>query len=135
MRRVTAPILPCLGLALCLVAGGCNTAWDSTATAAAVNVAAIPIFGRSLPDIAVSAVTGRDCSIVRLDRGQTYCAPVERPSGSPPFCSRTIGTVDCWTDPEALINRPRELADQPSTLTPDQERNRAARWPKSLFGL
>lgn len=92
--------------------------------------ASVVVFGRGVGDIAVSAVTGRDCSIVRLDRGLTYCAPDEAPRPAQ-FCSRSLGTVDCWTNPEAFAVRPRGVADTPGP-TAAQEGYRAARWPKAL---
>ena len=64
---------------------------------AGVNVAALTLAGRTVPDMAVSAVTGRDCSVVRLDRGQPYCGPVDQAPAAAPFCTRSLGAADCWT--------------------------------------
>ena len=100
--------------------------------AAGVEVASVTVLGRSVGDIAVSAATGRDCSIVRLDRGQTYCAPRYEQPRPQPFCTRTLGTVTCWEDPRLLSSLPQEVGDTPPP-TQDQLRYRAARWPKSLF--
>ena len=36
---------------------------------AAVNIGSVMVIGRTVPDAVVSAVSGRDCSAVRLDRG------------------------------------------------------------------
>ena len=99
---------------------------------AGAELASVTVLGRGLVDIGVSAVSGRDCSIVRLDRGETYCAarfPAEQPQ---PFCTRTIGTVTCWENPALLPAPQTELGDTPPP-TEDQLRYRAARWPKSLF--
>ena len=98
---------------------------------AAAEVGSVVVVGRGSADIGVSAISGRDCSIVRLDRGQTYCAPVEPPSAPGPFCTRSLGVVDCWINPEALPAPQRPVADGP-TPTPAQEQYRHARWPKSL---
>ena len=98
---------------------------------AAVEVASVFVFGRGIADIGVSAVSGRDCSIVRLDRGLTYCAPIEPPPAPGPFCTRSLGVVDCWINPEALPAPQRPVADGPAP-TPAQEQYRHARWPKSL---
>ncbi len=89
------------------------------------------MLGRGVVDVGTSAVTGKDCSIVRLDKGQSYCAPRERLPGAPPFCTQTLGSVQCWANPEAFGILPHDIADAPD-LTPDQKRNVAARWPKSL---
>jgi hypothetical protein len=56
---------------------------------------------------------GRDCSVVRWDRGQAFCVVVPAPA-PPPFCARALGGVDCWADPGTLANRPRGLADNPA---------------------
>ena len=75
-----------------------------------VEGASVAVFGRGLLDIGVSAVTGRDCSIVRLDRQQPYCAPRDRLPDAPPFCTRTLGRVECWADPERFTTLPRQVA-------------------------
>ena len=97
----------------------------------AVDVVSIVVLGRSLGDVGVSAVTGRDCSVVRLDRGQTYCTPRNQPPPPEPFCTRSLGTVDCWANPEVLPGPQRFVADAPPP-TEAQDRYRRARWPKAL---
>jgi hypothetical protein len=87
------------------------------------------VLGRTFGDAAFSAATGKDCSLVYLEQGRRYCRALEPPPAHAPFCTRSIGTVDCWTNPEALTDRPREIADGPHTLTPEQEQNRTRRWP------
>ena len=110
-----------------LALAGCAGAAVPIGAVLGVEVASIVVFGRGLGDIGVSAFSGRDCSIVRLDRGLTYCAErysVQREA----HCTRTLATVDCWQVPPP--NR-AEVADTPAA-TPAQERYRAAPWPKSL---
>ncbi|MEJ1979355.1 MAG: hypothetical protein WDN49_27915 [Acetobacteraceae bacterium] len=82
-----------------LLLAGCDAAAGAFAGAEAVSV---PVLGRGVVDVGASAITGKDCSVVRLDRGQTYCAPREHPPGAPPFCTQTLGTVQCWSNPEAF---------------------------------
>ena len=96
---------------------------------AAANAASVVVFGRAIPDLVVSAVSGRDCSVVRLDQGKSYCRPEEPPPPVPPYCTHSLGVVDCWVNPEAFTNPPPEVADGPRTLTPAQEANRTHRWP------
>jgi hypothetical protein len=115
-------------LLLLLGLPACEPAGLAVASAEGASVA---VLGRGMVDIGVSAVTGKDCSIVRLDKGQTYCAPREHLPSAPPFCTQTLGTVQCWANPEVFGVEPHELADTPAT-TADQARNIAARWPKSL---
>lgn len=97
----------------------------------AAEAASVVVFGRGVGDIAISAISGYDCSIVRLDRGLSYCAPREAAPRPAPFCSRSLAQVDCWSNPEAFAVPPRGVADGPG-LTALQERTRTARWPKAL---
>jgi hypothetical protein len=127
MRRVLLPLMV-------FVLPGCaamTQPYSSFAGVGAANVASVTVFGRAVPDLVYSGATGRDCSVVRLEQNKTYCKAVEPPPAAPPFCTRSLGTVDCWSNPEALNDSPvRGVADGPSTLTPEQEADRTAKWPK-----
>ena len=125
------PRLSLFGLLLLL--GGCQAPWMAPVGGfAAGNAASVVVFGRSIPDLAVSALSGKNCSIVRLDQGKSYCQATQPPPDQPPFCSRSLGVVDCWKNPEDLPDHPQSVADGPWRLTPAQERNRVAPWPKAL---
>lgn len=107
MHRLLPPLLPMLlmpMLALATLAlSGCSSGTDSA---------------------------GARCSLVRVEQGRTFCAPQEPPPSPPPFCTRSLGSVDCWSNPEALNGpAPRGVADGPHTLTPGQEIDRTAHWP------
>ena len=117
-------------LALLFVVPGCAHWVEPTGALAAAEIASVVVFGRGIADIGVSAISGRDCSIVRLDRGLTYCAPIQTPAPVP-FCTRSLGVVDCWINPQALPTPQTPVADGPAP-TPAQEQYRHARWPKSL---
>jgi hypothetical protein len=116
---------------LCLLPlAGCGWSDQSIATAAVGDSAAsVATIQRTPLDAVYSLVTGKDCSLVRLGQGKTYCRPVEPPPEAPPFCTRSLGVVDCWQDAASLPGRPRGVADGPATLTPEQEANRVRRWP------
>jgi hypothetical protein len=103
---------------------GCH-AWAPVVVA---DIASIAVFHRGLGDLVVSAVSGRDCSVVRLDQGRSYCVPREGPPVPPEFCTRSLGTVDCWAIPALVPNIGRPVADQPVT-TAAQLADRSARWP------
>lgn len=107
--------------------GGCA---DTAGPLAAVGIGSIVVAGRTPIDIAVSAAVGRDCSVVRLDRGKSYCKPVEPPPPPPAFCTRSLAAVDCWEGPSPFGYYQRGLADGPSDLTAEQERHRSAPWPR-----
>lgn len=119
-------------LALLLLTAACSDPAGVTAALIAVEGTSVAVFGRGVGDIGVSAITGRDCSIVRLDRGQTYCAPRYLGPAEPMACTRSLGVVDCWADPANLPPAVRLVADTPPP-TPQQVEYRNARWPKSLF--
>ena len=92
----------------------------------------VAIFHRSLPDMAYSALTGRDCSVVRLDDGESYCRPTALPVPPVPYCTRSLAGVDCWAHPEQIPGLPMQVAQGPHDLTPQQDQLRLARWPVSL---
>lgn len=106
---------------------GCGLA--PTGALVAAEAASIVVMGRGIVDIGVSAVSGRDCSLVRLDRGLSYCGPGEE-RGPEAYCTRTLGTVDCWASPKLASSWPG-LGDTPAAAG-SRERHRAARWPKAL---
>ncbi len=99
------------------------------AVLAGIEASSVAVFGRGVIDLTVSGASGRDCSIVRLDRGQSYCRPTDPLPTPPEFCTRSLGRVDCWINPEALPGPVHGVADGPSRLTPAQEAYRLRRWP------
>lgn len=122
---------PGMVLMLGLIAGlgGCGyTAPQVIAGGAVAGVASIAIIHRTIPDAVYSAVTGKDCSVVRLDAGKTYCRRPEPEPPAQPFCTRSLGVVDCWKYPASLPDHPRQVADGPS-LNAAQEADRTRRWP------
>jgi hypothetical protein len=95
----------------------------------AFTIGTVTTIGRSPLDAVYSLATGKDCSVVRLDGGKSYCRPQEPPPEVPAFCTRSLGVVDCWDDPESMQGLYLGVGDGPSTLTPEQEANRTRRWP------
>ena len=91
--------------------------------------ASIAIFHRDLFDVLYSGITGRDCSVVRLDEGKSYCRAPDPPVPPQPYCTRSLGVVDCWSAPGRMDPLPPQVADGPMTLTPEQNRYRLRRWP------
>lgn len=124
--RPAIPCWPLLAVALLPLAGCVVPAPYS----AAAGTASLPLSGRTITDMAVSLAVGADCSLVRLDSGKPYCMR-EPPPVPPPVCTRTLGTVECWTNPEAFGAPVTGVADGPSTLTPGQEKHRM-RWGTGL---
>jgi hypothetical protein len=113
-----------------LLLAGCGATPEQVVTGVAgVGVGSIAVIQRSPLDAVYSVVTGKDCSIVRLDQGKSYCRPIEPLPEPPPYCTRSLGVADCWSDPAGLPDRPPQIADGPKTLTPAQEADRTRRWP------
>ena len=115
-----------------LLCAGCGDLTPAAGALAGADLASVAVFGRGITDIGVSAVTGKDCSVVRLDKGETYCAP-RQPVSNPgePYCTRSLGVVDCWANPTPLVLRSPSVGDTPPP-TPLQQEYRRAPWPKSL---
>lgn len=110
-----------------LAAAGCS----AVGPLGAAGVGSVVLFQRDPADIVVSAVTGLDCSVVRLSIGKGYCKPPEPPPEPPAYCTRSLGNVDCWDQPHPFGYYQRGLADGPYELTGQQEWRRAAPWPAS----
>jgi hypothetical protein len=100
-----------------LLLPGCEAAIGPAAIA---NGMSLMLVQRAIPDIAVSALRGQDCSIARLDAGDTYCK-AERIPDPQPFCTRTLGRVDCSPPP---IPGATPVADAP----PAGDRGPVRRW-------
>lgn len=56
-----------------------------------------------------------------------FCAAVAPPPQ--PYCTRTLGRVECWANPEALPGPPPEVADGARALTAAQRADCHRRWP------
>jgi len=115
------PVLLCLSLAACHA-----DPVTLTTVVGGVAVGSVVVLQRTPFDAAWSLLSGRDCSTVRLEQGKSWCRPVEPAPEPPPYCTRSLGVVDCWADP---AGRPPSVADGPRVLTPEQEANRTRRWP------
>lgn len=117
-------------LLLLLMLAGCGASPEQMATVAlGITAGSVAVIHRTPFDALWSLVTGRDCSAVRLDRGKSYCRPEEVPPEVPPYCTRGLAGVNCWSDPERMPGIGREVADGPRALTPLQEADRTRRWP------
>jgi hypothetical protein len=92
-------------------------------------VASVATIHRTPVDALYSLVTGRDCSVVRLDQDKTYCRPIEPEPEAPAYCTRSLGSVNCWKDPDTVPGHPRGVADGPTHLTAEQEADRRRTWP------
>ena len=101
------------------------TSCEAAGPLVAVNGVSLMLTGRAVPDIVYSGVTGRDCSIAYLDGGERYCRAVPQPVEQP-RCTRSLGSVDCWTGPVPGNPPPREVGQS----RPGQP---VAPWPERLL--
>lgn len=127
MRRI-------LPFALLLMLGGCHGWAVPTAAAVGVDMGSVVVFGRGVGDLAVSSISGRDCSIVHLDQGKPWCRPAEQPRRPMGFCTPSLGDADCWADGAALPDHPQGLGDAPAP-TAAQRANRRQPWLARWLGL
>jgi hypothetical protein len=85
------------------------------------NIASLALIQRTVPDAIVTVLSGQDCTIVNRDLGMPYCIPRPEAPAAPPFCTRSLGAVDCWQAPPAADPPRRGVADGRMALTPGQE--------------
>ncbi len=90
-------------LPLLILLPGCGLE-PAIGPAAAIGGASLILTGRTPVDHLVGWARGADCSVVRLERRDPYCAQPTSPA-PPPFCTRSLGAVDCWTAPGAVAGR------------------------------
>ncbi|MCU0889747.1 MAG: hypothetical protein MUF65_11550 [Rubritepida sp.] len=115
MRRLLAP-----GLILLVLLPGCSG--PVLFGVGAGNIASLALVQRTVPDVIATVVSGQDCTIVNRDLGLPYCIPRPEAAPPPPYCTRSIGLVDCWQAPPSTEPPRRGVADAPP-LTPAQEAN------------
>lgn len=118
MRRFLLPLLVA-------TLTGCSTVDGSTPwslVTAGVSAGSFIVLQRGIVDAAVSLAKGQDCSVLHLERRGEYCRTVAAVS-EPPFCTRSLGGVDCWTEYEPYGPQ-RPVAD-----TPAPAEREAVRWP------
>jgi hypothetical protein len=117
-------------LPVLLLLTGCGVTPEAWVTlVGGVTIGSVAILGRTPGDALYSALAGKDCSLVRIEKGQSYCRPAEPPPAPPPFCTRSLGVVDCWQNAATLPPGARGVADGPTALTPEQEAHRTRGWP------
>lgn len=107
---------------LVLPLAACGTKIQGTPAplvAAGVTAGSFVMLQRSPVDAVYSLVTGQDCSVLHLERRGEYCRTVEAPAEAP-FCTRSLGRVDCWTEPrpfgpqQAVADTPVRPATEPA---------------------
>jgi len=54
---------------------------------------------KTITDHAISIASGKDCSSVRVERGQSFCKEDEVNPEPNVHCFQTLGGIDCYRDP------------------------------------
>ena len=67
--------------------------------AAVVGGAGLVLTGKTPVDHLAGWASGQDCSAVRLEQRGPWCVALAGPPPPEPYCTRSLGTVDCWTAP------------------------------------
>lgn len=114
---------------LVLLLAGCAHPGAAAGIAIGANILSLTTIHRTIPDAVISLVTGRDCSMVRLDEDKSYCRVPEPLPPPPSYCTQTLGEVTCWKDPQDLPDHAPEVVEGPQTLSAAQLANRDRRWP------
>ena len=98
-----------LALLSLLALGGCSLATGAPGSVPSLaGVEAVTVIGtdKTLGDHIVSFTTGKNCSTVRRQTGQTYCEEDEVVPPEEIYCYRTLGRVSCYRTP-----RPKSEGD------------------------
>ncbi len=88
MRRV----LFIAGLVMLAAISGCSV----IPTFAAAEGVSTVLTKKTVTDHIVSLARGKDCSTIRVDRGQSYCVEDEINPPVNVYCYRTLGSVSCY---------------------------------------
>lgn len=74
----------------------------------------VVVTDKTTVDHAVSLLSGKDCSTVRLEAGRTYCVEDEVNPAAAQFCYRTLGDVTCYDRPNTYDDRVQRVgSDDP----------------------
>jgi F0F1-type ATP synthase membrane subunit c/vacuolar-type H+-ATPase subunit K len=125
------PVMRSLLFLICLIPlAGCGLGTGADmGIAAGATVLSVATIHRTIPDAIVSMVIGRDCSVVRLDDGKSYCRPKPPLPPPLPYCTQTLGQATCWADPAQLPDHAPQVAEGPYNLSPAQIANHDRGWP------
>ncbi len=132
-----------LALGLGLLLSSCSSIRDPYFTKAlwgspeflAMGVAVDLAYAKKTPvGHVVSWITGRNCSILRVEAGKSYCEPKEKFVQAEEHCYKTLGGIDCYTDEQNQYGEevgdtyiPTTKKEQRRKTVHDYYRNKAQR--------
>ncbi len=95
-----------------LLVVGCDTVPTYTMVDGAVVVAT----DKTISDHVISLASGKDCSLVRVERGMTYCEEDEVIPRPEVYCYRELGAVTCYDKPDLRRGDRGRLGDNEHNL-------------------
>jgi hypothetical protein len=94
------PTRPAMMAALASLAlAGCNDIGPTLTITGSIAAGTLIVTGKTPQDYVAGWITGMDCSSVRYEQRRPWCVPHAGPPPDPPYCTRTLGSVDCWATP------------------------------------
>lgn len=67
---------------------------------------------KTMADHAISLASGKNCSVIRKEAGQTYCEEDENPNPvSTLYCYRTLGKITCYKEANPHNGRQRKVGE------------------------
>ncbi len=85
---------------------------------------------KTVTDQIVSFTSGKNCSTVRVSRGQSYCAEDEINAPPKVYCYRTLGSVSCYDRLDPYKGGQKAVGRDESNLVKKQvvPRSSSQRW-------
>ena len=87
------------------------------ACVAAAGAGSVVVTDKTPIDHIYSLVTGKDCSLVRKEKGLTYCIEDEKAPPMPVHCYSTLGVANCYTQPDPYPGKKRRLGSDGPAAT------------------
>ena len=94
MRRIGLLV----AVSLTALLGACSG--QSMAHFAVADAAVVVATDKTIADHVISVASGKDCSLVRKERGMTYCKEDEVVPHPNVYCYRELGGVSCYDGPD-----------------------------------
>jgi hypothetical protein len=104
-----------LVLVLCCVVGACAPYTIAETTS-------IVTTDKMMEDHVISALAGKNCSTVRVGRGEPYCEEDEVMPQVRVHCYRNLGGVTCYDRPDPYKQNHQRLGDNDHNYTPKPTR-------------
>ncbi|MBL6927970.1 MAG: hypothetical protein ISR44_02255 [Rhodospirillales bacterium] len=95
------------GIGVGLLVGGCGIAPPFVMIDGGVVIGS----DKTMIDHVVSMSSGKDCSLVRKERGMTYCKEDEVIPRPEVYCYRELAKVTCYDKPDTRQGERRQVGD------------------------